>query len=361
MIVLFFNNKINANQKNESHLELKNLEASATSKDPILGDFLEPVKLTSQNSLIKSSDIGEIVDMAIIDSYLISDEIFSDKIFKLYNLRTGKLISNFINKGKGPNEMLYPEAINYYKPDFFTLFDGNKRELIYFSLNEILNKNYRFYNKKKVEAEGFWVSKSYLLNDSLLLCTGFFKKGQYLLYDLNSKTFNNFLDYPPDEKLKGVTNEIKGRAFQGQISVRPNGGKFANATRGVFEICEIKNADIKRIFRKTYFSPECKIIHNNVAFSSASPYGFHSITSTDSYIFLIYSERSMKEYGDEYYAGNNLLVFDWDGNPVVNFILDRYLKNFALDVSQMKIYGFCTNSNSGEPEIVTYQLPPIKE
>ncbi|MCK9413562.1 MAG: TolB-like 6-bladed beta-propeller domain-containing protein [Prolixibacteraceae bacterium] len=332
---------------------------SATTKDPILADFSKTMQLKMENSSIKSSDIGEIVDMLVIDSLLISDEIFSKKIFKLYNKRTGKLLSNFIDKGRGPNEMLFPRILNYYNSDYFTLFDEDKRELIYFSLNEIRNKNYQFYCKKNVEltADESFATKSYLLSDSMLLCTGFFANGQYALYNLNSKNTNFFLDYPYDENHKGESNRIKGTAFQGEISIKPDRKKFANATRRIFEICEIQQTDIKRIFRKIYFFPEYKVIHNSAAFLSTQPYGFHSITSTDTYVYLIYSGRSMKEYGNEYYAGNNLLVYDWDGNPVVNFILDRYLKSFALDVKQMKIYGYCTNPISGEPEIVTYQLP----
>lgn len=334
---------------------------SVSTKDPILADFTKTIHLTMEKSLIQNSDIGEIVDMLVIDSFLISDEIFSKKIFKLYDIQTGKLLSNFIDKGRGPNEMLFPHILNYYNQDCFTTFDNNNKELIYFSLCEFRNQNYRFHKKEKIEftTTKSFATKSYLLNDSTLLCTGILEKGQYILYNLKSKNTKLLLDYPYDEKHKGESNEIKGTAFQGEISVKPDRKKFANATGGIFEICELQGADIRRIFRKIYYFPEYKIIQNHAAFYSTQPYAFHSITSTDSYIFLIYSGRSMKEFGEEYYAGNNLLVFDWEGNPVVNFILDRYLKNFTLDVRYMKIFGYCTNPISGEPEIVTYHLPQI--
>lgn len=330
--------------------------------DLVLRAFSKVENLKMKSTMIKSSEIGEIVDLLVIDSFLISDEIFSKKIFKLYNLRTGKLLSNFINKGKGPNEMIFPHLLNYYDSDCFTSFDSNSKELIYFSLNEILNQNYQFHRKEKIEftTEKSFAAKSYLLNDSMLLCTGFLKKGQYCIYNLNSKNSEYFLDYPYDEKHKGETNETKGQAFQCEISIKPDRKKFANVTGAIFEICEFHNIEINRIFRKVYYFPVYKVVQNHAAFDSTQPYGFHSITSTDSFIFMIYSGRSMKEYGDEYYAGKNLLVFDWNGNPVVNFILDRYLKRYTLDASQMKIYGYCTNPISGEPEIVTYQLPEIK-
>ncbi len=330
--------------------------------DLVLKEFSEMENLKMKSTMIKSSEIGEIVDFIVIDSFLISNEIFSNKIFKLYDLRTGNLLSNFINKGKGPNEMLFPHLLNYYDSDCFTTFDSNSKELIYFSLNEIRNQNFQFPRKEKIEftTKKSFVTKSQLLNDSMLLCTGFFEKGQYCLYNLNSKNNEYFLNYPYDEKHKIETNETKGLAFQGEISVKPDRKKFANATDGIIEICELQSAGIKLISRKIFYLPEYQVIQNQAARNSSQPYSFHSITSTDSFVFMIYSGRSMKEFGEEYYAGNNLLVFDWEGNPVINFILDRYLKRFVLDVSQMKIYGYCTNPISGEPEIITYQLPEIR-
>lgn len=330
-------------------------------KDAFLTDFNKTIHLTMEKSLIKSSNIGEIVDMLVIDSFLVSNEIFTSKIFKLYSIQTGKLISNFIDKGRGPNEMLFPHILNCYDATHFTTFDNNNKELIYFSLDDFCKLNFRFNKKEKIEFNSTksFAAVSYLLNDSTVLCTGFFEKSQYILYNLKSKSVKYFLDYPSDPKHKGETNEIKGTAFQGQISVKPDRKKFANATGAILEICEFNDNEIKRLFRKIYYFPEYKVIQNHAAFVRTQPYAFHSITSTDSYIYMIYSGRSMQDFGEEYYAGNNLLVFDWNGNPVTRFVLDRYLKNFTLNEKEMKIYGYSTNPNSGEPEIITYQIPKM--
>jgi len=332
-------------------------------KDPVLADFNKTTFLTMVNSSIKNSEIGEIVDFVAIDSFLIANEIFASKIFKLYNTRTGELLSNFINKGKGPNEMLFPYKLNYYNTDCFTTFDYNTKELIYFSLDDFRNQNYRYYKKVKVDFSGTQssVTDAYPLNDNILLCTGFFEKGQYVLYDINSRSTKFFLDYPYDKKHKGESNEIKGTAFQGKISIKPDRKKIINVTGAVLEICEMdNNNEIKRIFRKVYYFPVYKVIQNHAAFDSSQPYAFNSISSTNSYIYMVYSGRSMHDFGEEYYAGNNLLVFDWEGKPVIRFVLDRYIKCFTLDKITMKIYGYSTNPSTGEPEIVTYQLPEIK-
>jgi hypothetical protein len=119
----------------------------------------------------------------------------------------------------------------------------------------------------------------------------------------------------------------------------------------------IDHLNSQRITSRSYFDPIIDVVEGHGVFKRNNLFTFRSATSTNKYIYVIYSGRSRDEFGDECYAGDNLLVYDWNGNPVVNYKLDRFLKIMALDVDKMQVYGFCTNPMTGEPEIVKYQLP----
>ena len=109
-------------------------------KEPVLTCFKNHCKINNTISKINSNDLGEIVDMAILDSTLIITEIFSTDIVKLFNVNSGKLIGT-IKKGKGPQEILSPGVISKYSDKIFTIFERSRKELLYFSIDSLRKKN----------------------------------------------------------------------------------------------------------------------------------------------------------------------------------------------------------------------------
>jgi hypothetical protein len=71
-------------------------------RDPVISEFTHVVKLKGSDVPIRSDQLGEVVDMKIMDSLLVLNEMFSDRIYKVFDITTGRLIQKCINKGKGP-------------------------------------------------------------------------------------------------------------------------------------------------------------------------------------------------------------------------------------------------------------------
>ena len=55
-------------------------------------------------------------------------------------------------------------------------------------------------------------------------------------------------------------------------------------------------------------------------------------------------------------SNQSILVFDWKGNPVKKFILDKqyFIKSFAVDWENSRFYGYC--SEESEHNIIVYEF-----
>ncbi len=325
-------------------------------KDIVLRDFKKKIELRHTPTLIKSGDIGEIVDILILDSVLIANEMFNEKIFKFYNVKTGEIIHQACNRGKGPNEILYPNLMNKYNDSTFTMFDITKKELIYINILNFSKGNTNFVKKDRLN---FSIFRANSVNDSLVLCTGVFEDGGYYL--INKNIANNIvaLDYPPYTQVEKLTNVTKGFILQGELALRPNHNEFVKVCNGagVFEIGKIDNFELEYTFTKTYFFPDIKLVNNRVIHSPKDRYAFHSLLVTENVFYVVYSGKSLEKEGGEFSSGHNVLVYDWSGNPIANLQLDRDVKRMSLDEKNNTIYAYSVNPITGEPEIITYKLP----
>lgn len=326
---------------------------NSKTNDPVLTVFNKHINLTSNKSKINSDEIGELVDLQIFDSVLLWNEMFSPKIYKLFNIKTGKLMAQSIRKGRGPNEQSLPNLLTQYDQNTVSTYSRTKKELIFLNLKDILNGDIKFEKTVKVNSNAFQV---YPINDTLLISTGIFENGQYSIFNISSQKTSAFLKYPP---LKNDVNEkTKGFIFQNEISLKPDKKKFVSvySSQSIIEICSIQDGSIKREHLTTYEIPEVILKNGSPVYPKDSKFAFHSVSSNNEHIHLIYSGRSYADHGEYRYGGNNLLVYDWNAKPILRYKLDRYLLRATIDYASMILYGYTIHPNTGNPEIVTYNL-----
>ena len=337
---------------------LISISCSDNSEVPVFFEFNEVVNLNSTKTKIESSELGEVVDMLVNDSILVISEMFSDNVFKLFNLRTGRMISNCIKKGRGPNELTGPSVITIYKKDIFSTSPNNMNDLIYISVGDLIKEKNEFRQVDKLNIPGAF--KTYPINDSVIISTGIFENGRYCLYNKHSKESLIKFGYPYDEEHKNENKIALGFAYQGLITINPETERFASVTTssGNFEIYEISGSDFYRIFQKSYFLPKYKNDNNRgVIYLKNNKRGFISIDSTSEYIYVVYSGLSRENSDIDTFQGENILVYDWDGNPILRFKLERNIKIMSLNNDGKKIYAYGINPVTGEPEIIMYELP----
>jgi hypothetical protein len=324
--------------------------------DSVLHEFKVTKKLTHIQSNIKNDDIGEVVDILVKDTILITNQMFNEYIFKIFNVKTGETLCQCISKGKGPGEMLKPNLINEYNDSLFSTFDVNRKELIYCSYDGLCHEDPNSIIYHKLNYNAF---RAYPLNDSLVICTGIFDEGQFILVNMHSKKIIATQDYPSIDNLGKFNNVIKGLLLQGEMALRPGHAEFVYVCNGadIIEMGNIHDNLINNTLTKVYSLPKFEVRGNTPVHPKESKFAFHSLIGTQKYFYVIYSGNSMAEKGSEFTAGRNLLVYNWKGEPIINFELDRAIKRMTFDERKRIIYGYCTAPTTGEPEFVTYQLP----
>lgn len=60
-------------------------------------------------------------------------------------------------------------------------------------------------------------------------------------------------------------------------------------------------------------------------------------------IYLLYSNSSFQEKGAETFSGNTLLTFNWNGNPIKKYVLDKYL--LSIYIEKDTIWRVSSNHN----------------
>jgi len=329
-------------------------------RDPVISEFSTIQQLKGTVVPVKSINLGEVVDLQIMDSILILNEMFSDKVYKAFNINTGKLMEQCINRGRGPLEVSNPGRIHFLGGNRFAQYDRGKKQLDFFSVTNHPGSTIRFSGKLKVDLNEFEV---YPVNDSILICTGIFEGGRYCLYKSNYGESRCSGEYPDYSETRKLSNVNKAMIYQPAITLKPDHTMYASfeGNAGYFEIIHIDTdrlSTVRSSFKK-YSAPIIQMVQGNAVSTKDNLFTFHSAVSTDDYIYTIYAGRSREEFDSEYYAGNNLLVYDWQGHPVIRYQLDRALKIMTLDTRKMRLFGYRVNPQSGEPEIIKYQLPVL--
>jgi hypothetical protein len=83
-------------------------------------------------------------------------------------------------------------------------------------------------------------------------------------------------------------------------------------------------------------------------------YSFCEIVATNQYVYTIYAGKTREEHGlTDTFQGSHLLVYDWDGNPVRQYLLEKALYAMGYDEASKTIYGI---SYDPEGVLIEYKL-----
>jgi hypothetical protein len=326
--------------------------------DPVLDNFKRTQKLKHFPSRIESDSIGAIIDLLIMDSVLVTNNMYEEFVYRLYNINTRQPIINCVKKGRGPFEVLQPNLLNRDSNTIFSTFDVNSRSLIFYTISDLING---ILGSIKVVRLDYNIFRAIPINDSLVLCTGAFENGEFILINMNSKNIISTLNYPKSKEFESISDFTRGFVLQGELALRPNNVEFVKVagSAGIIEIGKIVNGKMKRVISEEYYYPTFKLNGKFPVYAKETKFAFHSLIATEDHFYVIYSGNSIADKGKEFTSGEHILIYDWELNPIIHCKLDRELKRMSINIERNIAYGYSINSISGEPEIVCYELPNL--
>ena len=281
-----------------------------------------------------------LTDTSII---LTDDKNFSsDYFFHEYSLATKNLVGKYIKGGTKRNMTLSPISFGLYQKSELFIKDISLGKVIVaslmdkYSFDSIATEDYpsRQFNYTEQLLDSNRILKSSILDTlpELLQIT-----------DLKNDTvIKSFGHLPPASD--NVPFGSWKHANMNFLFIKPDGSKAVLAWRYADKIEILNLGTEKSIVTKgpENIEPAFLPIKAGSRYMSQptenTTYTYRRGYVTNKYIYLLYYGK--KEDNAAHIDGKTIYVFDWDGNPVKELLLDRYIQGFAITDNDSMIYAF---------------------
>lgn len=306
-----------------------------------------------------NDNLGRVYDLGITGDYMYVRNDWSETLLTLIKISDKRDIYSFGIRGDAPNELINPGPVIFH-PHSIDIFDGSQMALLRYDVDSItmgdsLAQEVLF----RTNLPGI-ISLVNLPNSNYYVASGVFQEGRFCLLDEKGAECAYLGNYPTDEDLTEIPFHVLGMAYQSLMCTQFAGNRTALVTRygGILQIHEwdLSKKTAKEICCINNFSPRLvtKDMNGTPNFrpDEKTRWGYLSVAATHEYIFALYSGRFQKEE-NAFYIGNEVHVFDWDGNPC--YLLNLDCEGSSLAVNENKLFVLAEYENEGN-DIVEYNL-----
>lgn len=338
-------------------------EKRMESSSPDLEVLFSNTQLSLRGEVLRVNvdSLSKTFSMIVIDSLLVMNSPSRNHLFKIVDLKRDEFIKNYGKKGNGPSELGFPSFIQRI-PDSkqnVAIFSKNAFTFYEASVSEILQSS-DSRPRKVVSGIDFNTQQVARVKDSKYIAVGIYPN-RFAALNSNGDTVKTFLDYPFRNEYENFGYQTLAMAFQGGLIVKPDGSRaiFAAANSANFDIINLDDFSdptlVKSIHSwKPSFSDQSSTNSLSIAVKRDNRFGYIDLSVSDNFIYLLLSGRTMERYGNDAFAANRVLVFDWDGEPVRSFLLEKDTRTIAVDESDNNLYAFIDEE---DPLILKYALP----
>lgn len=283
--------------------------------------------------------LGTILEMAVLDSFLICSDLRTTKILHVINIRSNKYLGQILTRGKGKGECLsVANILPTSEKNMFWAYDITLGKLLKIDIRKALKDKSYLGEKEYILSDLAKAAKSpNWINDSLFVSCSY-KIGDSRFYYFNdqSKIIKKvgqlpaaFKEWPKPSREQKLN--LRSMAFKANIERHPSSNIFVVAYNTADRIEYYKGSTLKKIiigpdqFQPVYdFREEGQGIFTPVS-SFETRYAHMQIFSTNKHFFSLYSGGNNFQT-----CGSKILVFDWNGNPQSIWQLDKKCCSFAV-------------------------------
>lgn len=305
--------------------------------------FVNKVKVEGESIL--QNDFSLIAVRLIGDSLVLTERL-TTPFYNVYNSKTLDKVTSFGERGAAPNEFFMPLLLNSPKSEsnnekLLWIVDPVKKKAGFIELDIILSNSIIKYVRQEDIPNNYipviWIS----LNKDIHI--GFDQFNHIVIYNNATSTGTTKEGFI---LLDGVT--IIDNAYR-------NSFYYLNTTFN-FEkriiACVSENIPQINFFNFNHEKGSESIVFNKTIFTGKPPQNIvdidiengaferinTSVTSTKEYIYILNVNQISKEY-QKVPKGVDVLIIDWEGNPVLRLEIDEYLHFITVDEQNEFLYG----------------------
>ncbi len=310
-------------------------------------EFPETIELSGE--LVENIELNcSFANLAVIDSFLII-QTREEKFFHIYNTNNYELLAEFGNKGRGPNEFIRPVLLNQisFNNDgnpLFNVYDKTRRRTTEVNILNAIQQKGGFFNQNKIPKKINEHLRHFFYRDDNLLIASPEKGDRFLIYNDSANKLQKIPFVPKaDFNIKKSWIDMVYRSY---TVVNKDLNLFASAplyigeidffdTKGnclsssIFESSEDLQAELSKKNEKD-IDPKIQTI---------------DMVAKKNLIYTLNFNNRLSDFNpnpSKNMENIKIQVFNWDGNAVKEFILDkRYVTSFAVDIKNGRFYGYC--------------------
>lgn len=295
------------------------------------------------------------------DSLLIVGNYKSDFIIDIFNINDKKNVKSFKNDQKGLDLVSVTTIQTFVNNDYsFCINDILTNKLICFNKeiddykikldsSSLINLPREDYGKLLV-GKNVWIGESRSSN------------GRLLLVDKDKQSLGFFLDYPsPDKISKYIDEKNNAKLYQPMFSLKPTMDRLAVATYGadLINVLNVKESNLEELWRRYRAYPNdiklIKLGYDSLAVkSNRSKMYYHDITSNNHGFYLSYLGQAVSYYTKDYFS-DKIYFYDWTGEKVITYNLDRKVVRIAINMDNSILYALSPDEN-GQLEIISFDI-----
>jgi hypothetical protein len=307
--------------------------------DP-LEHFNEPETLAVSNRIdLEEYGIFRPGRMLNKDSICYIRDKQSDLPLKAFNIHTKKVYKG-IRRGSGPRDINLVGNIMLYRNEavVYDLGNGKFSEILFSESDSTIYLNeYRKFSMRDRIFIPEYIGEN-------IVSSGFFQTSWINYYNKEDSLLSTlpFPEFTETEHFSAIEKTI---IYSGtQFAVKPDLTKVAYATQqaGVFAIAEVRQDSLIETVRRCYHPASVTHYKNQrqpIAYNTDNKVGFCEIVCDNNYIYALYSGRTHQETPNMHHHCNHLLVYNWQGNPVKRFYLEKALFAMGYNEKRQVIYG----------------------
>jgi len=317
-------------------------------------DKLFPIKKNIiANKMNIEEILGKINFMKCVNNYL----VFTGKNLdfqtqcQLINKET-KESYFFGERGEGPGKLLQSTVILQLSDVKIGIYDLGKRTLFSFFIDSIISKSSAYQPEVHFSKLNFSLLSIGYLEAHRYVATGLTNElKRFMILDENGIILSMEGELPPKTH-EQTGNILHSYAYWGQLTTNAKEKRTAICTNyaGIIQIYDLANNEVQLIKEHNLFFANYDDNNGNLGINSKTRWGYLSIDSNDNYIFALYSGINQvgNEHDGSYFKSNIIHVFDWNGNPVCQLLIDKKMQVICVDDSNL--YGY--DPENGEILIV---------
>lgn len=321
------------------------------------------------HQLLKPDTIlGSFTHMIVVDSAVIISCIDTDPICTRFVVRGDSLLAReyFLRQGHGPAEAMGYADMQYFPEDSsFQVFGYTIGDNYCFRFpmhdTALIRQPARWHRQPITEKDPGSFSQLLFADHRNFIVQRFDQEDEMFWYGTPDTLYPLGIPYPDDGQEAGGI--AKASAYVGMLAKHPTEPKFLYASRNSGKYVFTFTVDTathtvtdRRVLLNEYPVYEVRADGLNVVPQPESPCPARCTVSED-YIFMLYIGGTFRKPESGGIYSDIVRVYDWDGNPVRSFRLDKPVYMLHADAAARYLYGHTTDRASYEPLLLRFPLP----